>query len=172
MDKLRYPIGQPQFKENYTSQDIKIAIGVLKNFPERLKEQLSKMSKADLSRQYRPEGWTGNQVVHHLADSHINAYIRTKFTLTQQPVTIMGYNEADWALTPDVDVVPIDASVQILEGLHRRWSGLLGALDEDYFESSYHHPENNREWKLKKVVHLYEWHCRHHLGHLKILSSK
>ena len=156
MNPLRYPIGEPQLKENYSSDDIKIAIGVIKNFPNTLKDQLAKLSKIQLAKPYRPEGWTGNQVVHHLADSHINAYLRTKFLLTQQPVTIMPYKEEEWALTPDNDVVPIEVSVQILEGIHQRWAGLLEAIDEDFFEASYFHPDTNSEWRLKKVVHLYE----------------
>jgi len=169
MDQLCYPIGKPQLKEDYSIEEIKDSISTIKNFPEQLKAQLSKMSKEELARPYRPDGWTGNQVVHHLADSHMHAYTRTKFTLIKQPVTIMGYDESEWALTPEVDLLPIDVSVDLLTALHKRWSTLLDAIDEDYFESSYIHSEGNREWKLKKVVHLYAWHGAHHLGHLKLI---
>lgn len=169
MDYLRYPNGKPQLRENYSIEEIKNAIARIKDFPNQLKAQLARMSKEELATPYRPDGWTGNQVVHHLSDSHMHAYARTKYTLISQPVTIKGYNESEWALTPEIDLVPIEASVEILTGLHKRWAGLLDAIDEDYFESSYLHPDGNREWKLKKVVHLYAWHGAHHMAHLKLI---
>ena len=169
---LRYPIGKANLKAEYTMPEIRSAITEIEAFPTKLEAQLAQLTSEQLAQPYRSEGWTGNQVVHHVADSHIHAYTRTKFAYLTDGAPIQGYEEADWALTPEVAAVDIQVSVDILKALHMRWSGLWKAMVEEDFKKSYLHSEGNRLWSLGRVAHLYAWHGNHHIGHLKLLEAK
>ena len=170
MDK-RYPIGKPQFDLNPSAEVLNSMVQSIKDFPSQLKAQLAKMTPEQLATPYREGGWTGHQVVHHLADSHINAYVRVKFVLTSENVPIaQGYDEALWAETPDVPALPINVSVSILEGLHPRLAEAFRSLDEAGWKKAYFHSGYKTNWELWKVVQLYAWHGQHHLAHLKLID--
>lgn len=170
MDK-RYPIGKPQFDLSPSVDFLNKMVQSIADFPNQLKEQLAKMNADQLATPYREGGWTGHQVVHHLADSHINAYVRVKFVLTSENVPVaQGYDEALWAKTPDVAALPVGVSVAILEGLHARFAEAFKGLDEAGWKKSYFHSGYKTNWELQKVVQLYAWHGQHHLAHLKLIE--
>jgi hypothetical protein len=160
----RYPIGKFAFDPQPTAEKRRISIAAIGSFPAELKAVLP---SARLDRPYREGGWTGRQVVHHLADSHMNAFVRIRLALTEESPTVKTYDEAAWARLTDSVTEDPAASVQILEGLHRRWHTLLQSLTEGDFTRPVRHPDAGPvtvDWFLQ----LYAWHGRHHLGHLKL----
>ena len=125
-----------------------------------------------LQRPYRPGGWTGRQVVHHVADSHMNCYFRYRLALTEENPTIRPYDEAAWAELPDVAATPIMVSLTLLDALHSRWVTLLYHLTQEQWQRTFYHPGNQRESTLDHALALYAWHGRHHLAHLQLLIPK
>ena len=121
---------------------------------------------------YRPGGWTGRQVIHHLADSHMNCYFRYRLALTEDNPTISPYDEQAWAELPDVAATPITVSLTLLEALHSRWVTLLHHLTEAQWQRTFYHPGNQRESTLDQALALYAWHGRHHLAHLELLLPR
>ena len=142
-------------------------IEIISQYPALVKNEVLRLSDEESKLAYRPGGWNIIQVVHHTADSHMNAFVRFKLALTENTPTIKPYLENLWAQLPDVNNVPMEASLKILEGLHLRWSTLLRTLSEKDFEKKYFHPEQKREVMLLEVLALYAWHCRHHLAHVQ-----
>jgi hypothetical protein len=132
---------------------------------------VSGLSEAQLDTPYREDGWTVRQVVHHVADSHMNAYIRCKLALTEDWPTIKPYDEAAWANLPDSRWLPIDGSLALITALHRRWVELLEAMTDDDFRKGYNHPERGRA-DLAKTLSMYDWHSRHHTAHITRLRSR
>jgi len=120
---------------------------------------------------YRPGGWTGQQVIHHVADSHLNSYCRFRLALTEDNPTIRPYDESAWAELPDVAIMPASVSLALLESLHSRWVTLLHHLTEAQWQRTFYHPETKRASTLDQALALYAWHGRHHLGHLALLVS-
>lgn len=167
MDKQRYPIGKYQVPIEFTPVFISDSISSIASFPAQLKALTAGLSKEELAKLYREGGWNIQQVVHHCADSHINAFIRFKKSLTEDAPEITGYKEAAWVEMADVDL-PITLSVQILEGLHARWAAMLSNCTLDELGRGYFHPEQNRVVPLKEAVGLYAWHGQHHLAHIKL----
>ena len=172
LEKLRYPIGQFEAPQVYTSEILTKAIQTIATFPERLKAEVAYLSQAQLETPYRAEGWTIRQVVHHCADSHMNCFIRIKWTLTENNPTIKFYYESLWAEGFDNKTMPIEPTLQFLEGLHYRLSFIMKSLSETDLEASYVHPEHNKEFQLKEVICLYAWHCNHHLAHITELKKR
>lgn len=169
MEHLKYPIGKFQRPNSFDPARLKEWIMEIRMLPEKLKIILGEMTDAELDQPYRPDGWTGRQVVHHMADSHLNAYIRFKWTLTEDTPTIKAYNEKAWAELPEAKSSPVDVSVALLESLHRRWSLMLENIGEADWQKSYIHPEYGTHYPLYVVAALYAWHGNHHLGHLGLL---
>ncbi|MTI21812.1 putative metal-dependent hydrolase [Fulvivirga sp. RKSG066] len=167
LEKLKYPIGEFVPPENITSADIEKWITDIEAFPSSLEKEVRSLSSEQLSWLYRPEGWSIRQVVHHCADSHINAYCRCKLTITEDTPEIRPYLEAKWAVLPDADNDDIGDSLLILEGLHRRWVKLLRSLKDEDLSRLYFHPEHGRKFRLAEVIGSYAWHCNHHLAHVK-----
>ena len=167
LEKLRYPVGKYIKPENITSKHIEEWISVIELFPARLREVMKDQGETELNWRYRPGGWTIQQVVHHCADSHLNALVRFKLALTEDLPTIKPYLEAKWAELPDVSDADVSDSIHILEGLHPRWTKLLKSLGADDLKKEYFHPERNRNVSLEETVGLYAWHCNHHLAHIK-----
>ena len=159
----RYPTGKFVFDPNQTAAQRRERIAAIGSFPAELK---AAMAGAQLDKTYREGGWTGRQVIHHVADSHMNAVIRFKLALTEDKPTIKLYNETEWAKLADVKLDPA-VSVQILDGLHQRWHTMLQSMNETDFAREAIHPDNGPrtiDWFLQ----LYAWHGRHHIGHVKL----
>lgn len=170
-DDLRYPIGR--FSAPASSMaGIRLAnIQTLRVLPRRLNEAVSGLGDHQLDTPYRDEGWTVRQVVHHLADSHANAYIRFKLSLTEEWPTIKPYDEAAWAELADSRWLPIEGSLQFIEALHGRWVALLESLTDEDFHRGYNHPDSGHV-NLARALSLYDWHSRHHLAHITSLRSR
>ncbi|MEQ9468668.1 MAG: putative metal-dependent hydrolase [Ekhidna sp.] len=164
---LKYPVGKYIAPAEIMDDTFNGWIGTLETFPEKLKKLVGNLSYDELELTYRPGGWNVKQVVHHLADSHMNSFIRFKLVLTEDNPTIKPYNEAAWARTPDADNEDINESIEILEGLHNRWVVLMKSLKPEDKKRTYFHPEHNKEFTLEWMLGLYDWHCRHHLAHIK-----
>ncbi len=172
LEKLKYPIGQFIVPEKYTEEFIEKAINDIESFPKRLKNAVVNLSQSELNTPYRPEGWTVRQLIHHCADSHMNAYIRFKLALTEkESPTINPYEEAIWAELPD-SKLPIETSLVLLESLHQRWSTLLRSLSETDLEKGYIHPANNHKYSLNEAIGTYQWHSNHHLAHIVNLIER
>ncbi len=165
---LKYPIGKFEKPERISVSALKDAIKEIKAFPEYLKTSVKGLSDQQLDTPYRPGGWTVRQLVHHCADSHMNAYIRFKLALTEENPTIKPYEEAEWAKLPDSSL-SIISSLQILDSLHLRWSYLLENMKESDFQRTYFHPDKGRSQSLDEITMLYTWHGNHHLAHVQHL---
>jgi hypothetical protein len=167
LEQLRYPVGR--FDRPTAPLDAvarRAFIETLEQTPPRFRALVEGRSDRELDTPYRPDGWTVRQVVHHVPDSHMNAYIRMKFAVTEELPAIKAYEEARWAELPEAKTGPADMSVALLESLHRRWVAFLRALPAAEFSKAYVHPELGRV-TLDEAIALYAWHCRHHLAHVR-----
>ncbi|MBG9692008.1 YfiT family bacillithiol transferase [Lysinibacillus fusiformis] len=162
---LRYPIGEFQCPKEVTSQHVKEWMEDISLLPKQLKEVLSEASEQALAKSYRENGWTVRQLVHHIADSHMNSYTRFKLALTEDVPTIKPYNEAEWAMLPDSEM-PIATSLTLIESLHERWVYLLTNLTDEQLQRAYNHPDSGLT-TLEQAVGLYAWHGKHHLAHIQ-----
>ncbi len=169
-DDLRYPVGR--FRPLTTSMPgERVAhIETLRLLPERLRAAVAGLNDAQLDTPYRDGGWTVRQVVHHLADSHANSFIRFKLALTEDWPTIKPYDEAAWAQLPD-SRLPIDSSLVFVDALHARLVSLLKALSEEDFQKGFVHPERGRI-TLASNLAIYDWHSRHHVAHITSLRQR
>jgi len=162
---LRYPIGEFQCPKEVTSQQVKEWMGDIYLLPKQLKEVLSEASEQALAKSYCENGWTVRQLVHHIADSHMNSYTRFKLALTEDVPMIKPYNEAEWAMLPDSEM-PIATSLTLIESLHERWVYLLTNLTDEQLQRAYNHPDSGLT-TLEQAVGLYAWHGKHHLAHIQ-----
>lgn len=167
LQKLKFPIGKFHIPKEVSAEKIESWISIIKNLPAQLEEQLQGVTPEQLNYAYRPEGWKIKQVVHHLADSHMNAFIRTKMALTEDGPTIKAYYERRFAELPDGNNDDIESSLMILKGVHSRYTTLLNSLDETGFSKTYVHPESKFTYRIDAVLALYAWHSMHHLGHIR-----
>jgi len=165
MDKLRYPIGQFNMTEDVGVDQIEDLIIQIENLPQLLANSVRDLSMEQLDSSYRPGGWTIRQVVHHIADSHMNGYIRLKLALTENNPIIKPYNEALWAELEDSRTLPVEVSLKLVETLHFRWATLMRSLYPTELNCQFHHPEAG-DLSLKKAIGLYAWHGNHHLAHI------
>lgn len=161
----RYPVGKFQLPTSYSDVSRAAAIATIADLPKKLRATVAGASDAVLDTPYRDGGWTVRQVVHHLADSHANAWIRTRFILTTDNFTVQPYPEQIWAELPDAKSAPIESSLTALDGIHARWATLLRALRPEQFARTFTHPEQGPR-TLDALVALYDWHSRHHLAHI------
>jgi len=170
LEDLRYPIGRftPALPSEPAMRGEQIS--VVRLLPGSLQAAVSGLSHTQLDTPYREGGWTVRQLVHHIADSHANAYVRTKLALTEDWPTIKTYDEAAWARLPD-SKLPIDGSIAMISALHERWMALLESLSEADFHRGYNHPELGRQ-ELSSVLALYSWHSRHHTAHITNLRKR
>ncbi|RYZ24450.1 MAG: putative metal-dependent hydrolase [Chitinophagaceae bacterium] len=169
---LRYPVGK--YEPNPFSADRKEEwIADIKFLPNLLEAAISNLDEAQLQTPYRPGGWTVHQVVHHVADSHMNAYIRFKLGMTEENPTIKPYEENDWAQLEDVRVLPVNISITLLFALHERWTVFLKSItDEDWQRRTVFHPEHQKEMTLWHLLGMYAWHSRHHTAHVTALRGR
>lgn len=168
---LRYPIGRPELRKDLTPEQRTQLIENVAQMPKRLSAAVAGLSAAQLDTPYRPGGWTVRQVVHHLADSHMNAFGRFKLGLTEDKPAIKTYEEARWAETADAKTLPIDISMGLLENLHTRWVVLMRSFATDEWSRQVTHPE----WglvTLNEVLCTYSWHSRYHVAHITALRER
>jgi hypothetical protein len=168
---LRYPIGGPSRAESFTPQQRSAAIEGLRQLPQSLRSAVADFSEQQLDTPYRPGGWTVRQLVHHVADNHINSYVRVRLALTEDWPTIKPYSEGLWAELEDARVAGVSTSLDLLQALHVRWVRLFESLDEQGWKRGYVHPENGRQ-SLEQAAVLYGWHGRHHTAHVTQLSAR
>ena len=171
LDDLRYPIGRFSPPASSAAGVRAAQIQTVRLLPERLCAAVSGLSDAQLDTPYREGGWTVRQVVHHVADSHANAYIRCKLALTEDWPTVKGYDEAAWAELADSRLLPVDVSLALITALHYRWAVLLESLSDEDFQKGYEHPEYGSS-TLVRALAMYDWHSRHHTAHITGLCAR
>ena len=164
-EQMKYSTGKFIAPVSYTSEDLRKWITTVKELPGRVRQAIMTLNEKQLDTPYRTGGWTLRQVVHHLADSHMNSIVRFKWALTEDNPTIKPYAEADWALLPDYRL-PVEPSLRMLEGIHQRWAALLESFSEEDWNRTFIHPASGETMPLKKALALYAWHCKHHLAHI------
>jgi hypothetical protein len=166
LEQLKYPIGKFETPHHITNELLNKWMLVISSFPQTLKNEVSQLTDAQLDTIYRPNGWTIRQVIHHCADSHMNAFTRLKLALTEDSPSIKPYLEHLWAELPDAQFMPIEPSLKMLEGIHERWSALLKQLSEEQLKRVFIHPEHGKEIRVNENMGMYAWHCEHHLAHI------
>jgi uncharacterized damage-inducible protein DinB len=171
MADARYPIGPFTPDANPTPELRAKHIEQIAALPRQFRDAVAGLSAEQLETPYREGGWTVKQVVHHVPDSHLNAYIRCKLALTENVPTIKPYNEDAWAKLKDSELTPIEVSLNLLESVHVRWVTLLKSLQPDDFQRKLNHPESGVQ-TLDRVIALYDWHGRHHTAHITTLREK
>lgn len=171
IDDLRYPIGRFSPPPAPDAGARLRAIGDIAALPARMRAAVDGLSDAQLDTPYRPEGWTVRQVVHHVADSHLNAFIRLKLALTEEAPRITAYNEKAWAELADARL-PIAVSLDLIASLHARWVAIYGGMDDGQFSRTFVHPEYPEPQTLDRQAHLYSWHSRHHVAHITGLRQR
>lgn len=169
-EQRQYPIGKFQPKENYSAAELASYIDTIAELPTKIKIAASKLSPDLVDKTYRNGGWTARQVIHHIADSHMNAYIRVKWTLTENAPTIKAYNEKAWAETSETKLDP-EVSITLLEALHAKFVAILRSLTANDLQKHFIHPETGKQVRLDRMIALYAWHGEHHLGHLNIILT-
>ena len=169
---LRYPIGTFTLSGEVTDARRSEWIGAIAATPANLRGAVRGLTEAQLETPYRDGGWTVRQVVHHLPDSHMNAMLRFKHALTEENPVIKAYDEAAWAMLPDVATTPVETSLSLLESLHERWVALIRGFRPTDFQRAYFHPEKKRLVPLDEAIGMYAWHGRHHVAHITSLRSR
>lgn len=169
---LRYPIGKLSAPEEISSEMVSNATEQIASTAERLAVAVKGMTEEQLNTPYRPEGWTVKQVIHHLADSHMNAYIRFHWALTEDQPKIKAYDEKSWAELPYQNNVAVETSVSLLSSLHERWVVLLNNMNDEEFDKIYIHPDGDKVYVLRKVAMIYAWHGSHHIAHITALKER
>jgi hypothetical protein len=171
LNDLRYPIGlfEPQPYSDKQKEQWLLDIHFL---PQELEIAVQTLDAAQLDTPYRPGGWNLKQLVHHVADSHMNGYIRTKLALTEDNPTIKPYDENAWAALPDVDTIPINVSLTLLHALHKRWHTILSHIQPGQWQREVFHPQHKKSMTLWYILGQYAWHGRHHTAHINRLKER
>ncbi len=170
MEDIRYPIGKFSPPTTYTEEEINNYIQRIEELPSRLESVIQNLTDQQLDTPYREGGWTIRQVVHHLADSHTHAYIRTKWTLTESEPVIKAYLEKLWADTGETKSSPV-ISVTLLKALHAKWVILLRSIDASDRERYFIHPDTKKQISINTIMGMYAWHGEHHLAHITHLKK-
>jgi hypothetical protein len=171
LDSLRYPIGRFQPRSNLTSEERETLITEIEHLPADLRFVVSGLDGDQLDTPYRAGGWTVRQVIHHVADSHMQSYVRYKWAMTEENPTIKPYDEAAWAELEEARTAPVEVSLTLLEALHARWVMFFRNLTEEDFARTIDHPESG-EVSLETNLQMYAWHGKHHLAHITGLAEK
>jgi hypothetical protein len=167
---LAYPIGKFQRPTVLTADDRTAAIAHFAALPGEIRGAVQGLSEAQLDTPYRPGGWTVRQLVHHVADSHMNGFIRAKLALTETNPTIKPYDQDEWAKLPDMSL-PIDVSLNLLDGIHERWTAVWRGVTPGQLTRTFQHPEIGA-LTLDQHLQLYSWHSRHHVAHITALRKR
>jgi hypothetical protein len=168
LEKLRYPVGR--FERLTAPLDRAVRdhlITTIERTPARFRSLAGGLSDAELETPYRPGGWTIRQVVHHVPDSHMNAYMRMKWAMTEETPAIKTYEEQLWAELPDARRGDVEMSLALLEALHRRWVAFLRLVTEPQFRRAFVHPQLGH-MSIEEAIAMYAWHCRHHAAHIEL----
>ena len=171
MSDPRYPIGKYE-DQPFSDELLKERLIDIKFLPQHLENALLNLDEAQLNTPYREGGWTVRQLVHHVADSHMNAYIRFKLRLTEDSLTIKPYDENAWANMIDTQTVPVNISITLLHALHARWYEVLSNMSREDFDKTVFHPEHKKEFTLWQLLGIYSWHSRHHTAHVTVLRER
>jgi uncharacterized damage-inducible protein DinB len=171
MTDLRYPIGKFSYAVAPTPEQRQQLLLEIEQAPSQVREAVKGLSPQQLDTPYRPEGWTVRQVVHHIPDSHLNAYVRFKLALTEDEPTIKPYAQEKWAGLPDTAATPVEVSLTMLDSLHDRWVRLLRSIQNEDWTRTFRHPELGLV-PLEKNLALYAWHGRHHVAHITSLRER
>jgi len=171
MTDLRYPVGKFTYEGPLSADRKQESISDIEQAPVNLRAAVEGLSKSQFDTPYRPEGWTIRQVVHHVPDSHLNAYVRFKLALTEDEPTIKPYAEDRWAQLADTRTTPIEVSLAMTDSLHTRWVQLLRSLKPEDWKRTFRHPEMG-VMDLEKTLALYSWHSRHHVAHITSLRER
>jgi hypothetical protein len=172
LEQLKYPIGRFEAPASITDSALKGYINDIRYLPSLVEIVVQSLDAAQLATPYRPGGWTVVQVVHHLADSHMNALTRVKLALTEDNPIIKPYEEDLWAELPDVAKTPINISLTLLHALHTRWVNVLDNLTEEQWARTFVHPASGKTVSLKTATANYSWHGKHHLAHIEGLKER
>ena len=167
---VRYPIGLFQYDGEMDKEVVNKWVKEIEELPRMLQDAVKDLDDEQLDTPYRLDGWTIRQVIHHLADSHMNAYIRLKLALTEESPVVKTYDETKWAELNDYQF-PVEGSLLLLEGLHKRWAELLRTLSQSEMEKTFTHPELG-EVLIYKNIGMYAWHGKHHLAHITSLLEQ
>jgi hypothetical protein len=167
LESLKYPIGKFSEPEQISDGLIKAWIVEIQALPSKVRNATQNLKPHQLDTPYRLNGWTIRQVVHHLPDSHLNAYIRFKLAITEDQPIIRPYFEERWAETADAKNGNIDVSLDLLDSLHKRWVAFMTSLTAEDLERIFIHPEHGKSFMLKSVIGMYAWHGNHHLAHIR-----
>lgn len=168
---LRYPVGKWERPHTLTDEQRLAFINQIAEAPAKMRAAVAGLNDQQLDTPYRPGGWTVRQTVHHVPDSHMNAFMRFKLALTEDIPTIKPYLEARWAELPDAKA-PIGPSLDLLEALHERWIALLGSFKPADWQRQFMHPEHGKTISLDQTLSLYAWHGRHHVAHITALRER
>jgi uncharacterized damage-inducible protein DinB len=171
MTDLRYPTGKFEWKGSNSPGERKQFIEAIAETPARLRAATIGLSEQQLDTPYREGGWAVRQVVHHVPESHMNAFIRCKWTLTEDNPLIKAYDQDSWAKLPEVRSTPVEASLRLLESLHARWVPLLHSLSEQDWKRTFRHPESG-EQPLDRLLAMYAWHGPHHVAQITSLRER
>jgi hypothetical protein len=169
---LRYPVGQCEYPETVSPAERERHIEEIAAAPARFREAVRGLDEGQLDTPYRPGGWTVRQVVHHFADSHMNAYVRFRLAITEDVPTIKPYDEKRWAELADARSAALEPSLQLIDSLHQRWVALLRSFSDADFARTLRHPELGGVVRLDTYLASYAWHCRHHAAHITSLRER
>ena len=172
LEALKYPIGKYQPVDHPTPEQREAWIQAVESTPGLLRQAVGGLSDEQLNTPYRPDGWTVNQLVHHIGDSHMNSIIRFKWTLTEDNPTIKAYNQTRWAETPDVGDTPLAVNLDFIDATHKKWSLLLRSMAAEDWSKTLVHPETGRQLTLNWMLGLYAWHGKHHVAHITALRER
>lgn len=172
IEQFKYPIGKFQFQDYYTPAEVKSNIQIISALPSKFINLLGGWDDDKYNTPYRPDGWTIRQLVHHVADSHMNAYVRCRLAMTEDNPVIKPYEEHLWAELPDAKMAQVELSIQLLRYIHLRWVLLLNSMDENDLARTYTHPATGRVFRLDEVIANYAWHSEHHYQHAFQLAAR
>jgi len=171
LETLRYPVGRFEPAGRIPAAERSGFLDSIASTPARLRAAVAGLSDAQLDTPYREGGWTVRQLIHHVPDSHLNAYVRFKLALTEDNPRIKPYEEAEWAKLGDSRTTPVETSLTLLDTLHDRWDRLLRSMSDADFQRPLDHPEMG-PLSLDTMTRLYEWHGRHHVAHVTRLRER
>ena len=168
---LSFPIGKWKRPQSILLDERPQLIAMIAAAPQKFRAAVHGLNDQQLDTPYRPEGWTVRQVIHHIADSHMNSYLRMKFAVTEKDPLVKAYDEAVWARLHDAATMPIEPSLQVIDGLHARWANFLGSLTEPEWARAFVHSENG-PMRVDTALSLYVWHSQHHAAHITRLRER